>query len=102
MLRESLAVHRRNPVSLAQANPLAAVRFLHQRKAVTRLTVVYVMLLLAQQCLPNTIVLYTDYRFGWSVQQIGVYLTVVGVAGMVVQALLIRRLPVRFGGAVWR
>ena len=97
MLRESLAVHRRKPVSLAQANPLAAVRFLQQRKAVTRLAVVYVMLLLAQQCMPNTIVLYTDYRFGWSVQQIGAYLTVVGVAGMVVQALLIRRFVVRFG-----
>jgi DHA1 family tetracycline resistance protein-like MFS transporter len=97
VLRESLAVHRRKPVSLAQANPLAAVRFLQQRKAVTRLAVVYVMLLLAQQCMPNTIVLYTDYRFGWSVQQIGVYLTVVGVAGMVVQALLIRRFVARFG-----
>jgi hypothetical protein len=59
-----------------------------QRKAVTRLAVVYVMLLLAQQCMPNTIVLYTDYRFGWSVQQIGVYLTGVGVAGMMVQALV--------------
>jgi DHA1 family tetracycline resistance protein-like MFS transporter len=97
VLRESLAAHRRKPVSLVQANPLAAVRFLQQRKAVTRLTVVYVMLVLAQQCMPNTIVLYTDYRFGWSVQQIGAYLTVVGVAGMVVQALLIRRFVVRFG-----
>jgi DHA1 family tetracycline resistance protein-like MFS transporter len=97
VLRESLAVHRRKPVSLAQANPLAAVRFLQQRKAVTRLTMLYVMLLLAQQCMPNTIVLYTDYRFGWSVQQIGVYLTVVGVAGVVVQALLIRRFVLRFG-----
>jgi DHA1 family tetracycline resistance protein-like MFS transporter len=55
------------------------------------------MLLLAQQCMPNTIVLYTNYRFGWSVRQIGSYLTVVGVAGMVVQALLIRRFVVRFG-----
>jgi DHA1 family tetracycline resistance protein-like MFS transporter len=97
VLRESLAVHRRKPVSLAQANPLAALRFLQQRPAVTRLTLVYVMLLLAQQCMPNTIVLYTDYRFGWSVQQIGVYLTAVGVAGMVVQALVIRRFVARFG-----
>ena len=68
--------------------------------ALVQFTVVYVMLLLAQQCMPNTIVLYTEYRFGWSVQQIGAYLTVVGVvgvAGMVVQALLIRRFVVRFG-----
>jgi DHA1 family tetracycline resistance protein-like MFS transporter len=100
VLRESLAVHRRKPVSLAQANPLAAIRFLRERQAVTKLTVVYLMLLLAQQCLPNTIVLYTDYRFGWSVQQIGAYLTVVGVASMVAQALLIRRFVARFGERV--
>ena len=53
--------------------------------------------MIAQQCLPNTIVLYTDYRFGWSSGQIGAYLTVVGLANILVQSLVVRGFVARFG-----
>jgi DHA1 family tetracycline resistance protein-like MFS transporter len=90
VLRESLHQDRRKPLSLRRANPIAAVRFLSGRKDVASLTVVLVMLMLAQQCMPNTIVLYTDYRFGWSSGQIGAYLTAVGISGMLVQGFVLK------------
>ena len=57
----------------------------------------YLMLMLAAQCMPNTIVLYTDYRFSWNAGSIGAYLTVVGIASMLVQALVVKRFVDRFG-----
>src|SRR4029453_16594373 len=53
--------------------------------------------MLAAQCMPNTIVLYTDYRFAWTAAQIGAYLTAVGIANMLVQAFVLKRFVVRFG-----
>jgi DHA1 family tetracycline resistance protein-like MFS transporter len=97
VLRESLHRDRRAPFSFAKANPVGALRFLAGRPAVASLALVYVMLLLAAQCMPNTIVLYTDYRFGWSAARIGAYLTVVGIANMLVQAFVLKRFVARFG-----
>jgi DHA1 family tetracycline resistance protein-like MFS transporter len=97
VLKESLRVEQREPLRLRSANPIAALRFLGLRAGVASLALVLVMLMLAQQCLPNTIVLYTDYRFGWSAGQIGIYLTAVGVANMLVQAFVLKRFVARFG-----
>ncbi len=97
VLRESLHGERRKPLSFRRANPIAAVRFLSVREDVASLTLVLVMLMLAQQCMPNTIVLYTDYRFGWSAAHIGAYLTAVGIAGMLVQGFVLKPFVARFG-----
>jgi DHA1 family tetracycline resistance protein-like MFS transporter len=97
VMPESLTKDRRAAFTFAKANPIGALRFLAARPAVASLAVVYAMLLLAAQCMPNTIVLYTDYRFGWSAGQIGAYLTAVGVANMLVQAFVLKRFVTRFG-----
>lgn len=97
VLKESLHRDRRTPVSFARLNPASALAFIGARREVASLTLVFVMLVLAQQCLPNTIVLYTDYRFGWSSGQIGMYLTAVGVANILVQAFVLKPLVARFG-----
>lgn len=97
VMRESLKREQRPRLSLARANPISALRFLGSHAVVQPLAVEFMMLMLAQQCLPNTIVLYTDYRFGWSPAQIGAYLTAVGVANMLVQGFVLRPFVRRFG-----
>jgi DHA1 family tetracycline resistance protein-like MFS transporter len=97
VLPESLKRDRRAPFSFARANPAAAFRFIGSRPQVRILTAVLMMLMLAQQCLPNTVVLYTDYRFGWSSAQVGAYLTAVGLGNILVQAFVLRRLVQRYG-----
>jgi MFS transporter, DHA1 family, tetracycline resistance protein len=96
VLRESLPHERRKPFSFRRANPAAALYFLAGRAQVASLTLVFLMLILAQQCMPNTIVLYTDYRFGWTSGQIGAYLTVVGVSNMLVQAFVLKPFVARY------
>ncbi len=97
VMPESLTKDRRVAFSMKKASPIGALRFLAGRPAVASLALVYAMLLLAAQCMPNTIVLYTDYRFAWSAGQIGAYLTVVGIANMLVQAFVLKRFVRRFG-----
>lgn len=97
ILKESLHRDRRRPMSLVRMNPVSALSFIGSRRDVASLALVFVMLVLAQQCLPNTIVLYTDYRFGWSSGQIGMYLTAVGVANILVQAFVLKPFVARFG-----
>lgn len=100
VLKESLHRERRKPLSFARLNPVSALGFIGTRRDVASLTLLFVMLVLAQQCMPNTIVLYTDYRFGWSSGQIGMYLTAVGVANILVQAFVLRPFVARFGEGV--
>jgi DHA1 family tetracycline resistance protein-like MFS transporter len=97
VMPESLRKEARAPLTLARANPASALRFLGGRPMVARLATVYLMLMIAQQCLPNTIVLYTDYRFAWSSGQVGAYLTVVGLANILVQSFVVRGFVARFG-----
>jgi len=52
---------------------------------------------LAHQSLVSVFVLYTGYRYGWSVTDVGWALTAVGVAFGIIQGGLVGRLAGRFG-----
>ena len=97
ILPESLPKDRRTRFTFARANPWGAFRFLLDRPQLSGLVLVLMMMLVASQCLPTTLVLYTDYRFGWSTGLVGAYLTFAGVGHLVVQSLLVRRSVSRFG-----
>lgn len=97
ILPESLPKDRRTPFTFARANPWGAFKFLLERPHLSGLVLVLMMMLVASQCLPTTLVLYTDYRFGWSTGIVGAYLTFAGVGHLVVQSLLVRRSVTRFG-----
>ena len=97
ILPESLKRDRSKRLNLALSNPVSALGFLFTQPAVGSLALVLMMLAIAQQCLPTTIVLYTNFRFHWSAGEIGLYLTAVGVANMTVQALVLKRFVARFG-----
>ena len=97
ILPESLKKDRSKRLNWKLSNPASALGFLFTQPAVGSLALVLMMLAIAQQCLPTTIVLYTNFRFGWSAGQIGLYLTAVGVANMTLQALVLKRFVARFG-----
>lgn len=97
VLPESLAAERRAPFRFRSANPWTAVRFLVERPAVRAHAVVLWMMQIATGCLPPTLVLYTQYRYGWSMDVAGLYLTYAGVGHLVVQSLVVKRFVARFG-----
>jgi len=97
VLPESLPKERRSAFMLARANPWGSFRFLIEQPQIVALVAVLTMMLMAATCLPTTLVLYTDYRFGWSTAVVGVYLTAAGAGHLIVQSLVVKRFVKRFG-----
>ena len=97
ILPESLPKDRRTPFSFKRAHPLASIGFLAERPQVLGLVVVLMTMMVAAQCLPNTLVLYTEHRFGWSTAAAGLYLTYAGLGHLTVQSLVVKRYVGRFG-----
>ncbi len=97
ILPESLPKERRTPFSFKRANPWGSLTFLVERPDVLGLVAVLMMMMIAAQCLPNTLVLYANHRYGWSSGTVGLYLTYAGVGHLVVQSLVVRRFVGRFG-----
>ena len=99
VLPESLAKDKRKPFSFHTSNPFGAVRFLAKSGQVLRLSVMYLLMMFAQNVFPTTTVLYCWYRFGWGPTQVGLMLAVVGICSAVVQAgltgLVVKRLGER-------
>ena len=97
VLPESLPEDRRSPVSLGRANPFAALANLTKLRGVGMLVVVYGLAVFAQWTMQSTWILYTQFRFHWSVTQNGIALGLVGILSTVVQGGLQGRLIARFG-----
>ena len=100
ILPESLPRGRRTPFQMRHANPWGSFRFLAERPAIVGLVAVMLMMTVAAQCLPTTLVLYTQWRFAWSLKIVGLYLTFAGMGHLVVQWLVVRRSVARFGEKV--
>jgi MFS transporter, DHA1 family, tetracycline resistance protein len=90
VLPESLAPANRRAFSWARSNPIGSLLDLRRYPFVLGLTGTYFLMHLAHQALPSTWVLYTSYRYHWTVGQTGVSLAIVGLMAVVVQAGLIR------------
>ena len=97
LLPESLPKERRVPFRFAQASIVSSFRLLAENRTARGLLLVLTMMMMAATCLPTTLVLYTDYRFGWSTATVGLYLTFAGTGHLLVQSLLVRRFVGRFG-----
>lgn len=96
VLPESLPAERRRDFSWKAANPLTALKALMRLKGIGKLVLVIAFTGLAQGILYNTWVLYTSFKFGWTTQQNGWSLAVVGVVSVLVQGVLLGRLLRRF------
>jgi DHA1 family tetracycline resistance protein-like MFS transporter len=89
---ESHKLENRVPFRWQKANPIAGFALLRGRAMLGGLALALIWMRLAQSGLETTWVLFTTYRFNWTVGQNGASLAVVGICAAIVQGGLIRRL----------
>lgn len=90
VLPESLAPERRlKAFDWTRANPLGSLRLLRSHQSLTGLASINFLFQLAQSVLPNIFVLYTTYRYHWSLPFLGATFVITGVLGVAVQAALV-------------
>lgn len=97
VLPESLAERNRSPFSWKRANPLGSIRLLSRSRTMLALSGVLLLGYLAQNSLLNVYVVYVEYRYGWSVHQIGNSLAVLGALTILYGFFLVRRASARLG-----
>jgi MFS transporter, DHA1 family, tetracycline resistance protein len=97
VLPESLPPENRREFSWARANPIGALGALAKYPVVLSLSASIFFTGLAQFTLQSTWVLYTDFRYGWDVRQVGISLALVGVTAAIVQGGLVRQIVPRLG-----
>ena len=97
VLRESLPIKDRRPVSLRRANPVGSIGMMRAHKGLSGFISVNFLNYLAFQVLPTVYVLYAAFRFGWGPGIVGIALALVGTCNIIVQGLLVRRFVSRFG-----
>lgn len=97
VLPESLAPENKRAFSWSRSNPIGALLHLRRHPMVLGLTGTYFLIYLAHQALPGTWVLYTAYRYNWTVRQTGLSLAIVGLMAAIVQGGLTRVIVRRIG-----
>jgi MFS transporter, DHA1 family, tetracycline resistance protein len=97
ILPESLPKERRAKSAWQMANPLGSLKLLRSQAELAGLSVVIMLMYLAQISLPSMWALYTEYRYGWSRRDVGLSLTLVGVCSAVVSGALVGPFVKRFG-----
>ncbi len=97
VLPESLILQNRRHFSWTRSNPVGALLSLRRYPMVFGLAGTYFLIYLAHQCLPAVWVLYTSYRYHWTVGQTGLSLAIVGLMAAIVQGGLTRIIVRRLG-----
>ncbi|MEM0925189.1 MAG: TCR/Tet family MFS transporter [Planctomycetota bacterium] len=97
ILPESLPPEKRRPFRLRDANPLGSVRTLRRYPFVAGLAIVFLLKAFAQRGLENVFVLFSEFKFNWSDQDVGFFLCWVGVTAVIVQGGLVRPTVNRYG-----
>lgn len=97
VLPESLKPEHRRAFSWGRANPIGSLVALQKHPVVLGLAGTFFLLHLAQTAVHSTWVLYTGYRYHWTVAQTGVSLAIVGVMAALVQGGLVRVVVPKLG-----
>ncbi len=97
VLPESLPNERRAKSAWHLANPLGSLTLLRSHPELAGLSFVVFLYYLAHQSLTSVWVLYTEYRYEWSRQSVGISLAVVGVCAAIVSGGLVGPYVKRFG-----
>jgi DHA1 family tetracycline resistance protein-like MFS transporter len=90
VLPESLPKEKRVAFSWKNANPIGALELLRSHPVLAGLAASFLLLNLAHEVLPSTIVLYMRYRFGWNSSAVGMLLAGAGVATLIVQGFVVK------------
>ena len=99
MLPESLAEPARAPFSLARFNPFSSLLALARERSVLPALVVITLYTLSQSLMQCTWALYTEFRYGWTPQTIGLSIFVLGASITVTQGWILPRLAARMAPA---
>ncbi|HUO11832.1 MAG TPA: TCR/Tet family MFS transporter [Caulobacteraceae bacterium] len=97
VLPESLPRDRRAPFVLKKANPAGSFELLRSQPGLLGLASIVFLYFLAHQVLQSSMVLYTNYRYGWDPRMMGLNLLGVGVSNILVQAFVVGPFVARFG-----
>jgi DHA1 family tetracycline resistance protein-like MFS transporter len=97
VLPESLPPERRSRFSWARANPMGSLRLLRSHPELFGLASVTLLYYVAHEVLPSTFVLYTQYRYAWDTQVVGLTLAAVGVCTAIVSGGLVGPIVARIG-----
>ncbi len=100
VLPESLRRDLRRPFALERANPFATFRRLSALGGpLLVLAIAHFLWWMAIQAQHTIWPYYTQYRYGWSPQEVGLSLGVVGLLSVLVNGLVVRRVVKRLGEA---
>jgi DHA1 family tetracycline resistance protein-like MFS transporter len=100
ILPESLPPEKRATFSWKRANPVGSLVLLRSHSELSGLATSNFLSHLAHVVLPSVAVLYMGYRYGWDALTIGLTLTGVGVAAMIVQGALVKPIVAKLGERV--
>jgi DHA1 family tetracycline resistance protein-like MFS transporter len=100
VLPESLSKEHRNPFSWKRANPIGSLAMLARTRSLMVLSVLLLLGYTAQQSLMNVYVLYTSYRYHWTIQTVGLSLGLVGVFTIFYGAVVVKPASARLGERV--
>jgi len=100
VLPESHPKERRVAFSWKRANPVGALVLLKRHPGLLPLAGVNLVYYTCHQALSTVFVLYSGYRYGWGIREVGLALSVVGILNVFVQAGLVRPLVARVGERV--
>ncbi|QNP42137.1 TCR/Tet family MFS transporter [Lysobacter solisilvae (ex Woo and Kim 2020)] len=89
--------HRSPTFDWRHANPLGSLKLLRSYPQIWGLAAVVFLLNLAHFVYPNIFVLFADYRYHWGPEAVGSVLAIVGVCGVIVQAVLVRHAVAAWG-----
>ena len=90
VLPESLPKERRAAFSWKKANPVGSLQLLAAHPGLLGLAAMFFLYMLAHQALQQIFVLFTGFRFGWGIRDVGLFLGATGIASIVVQMTLVR------------
>ncbi len=97
VLPESLDARNRRAFEWRRANPVGSLAALRRHAVVFGLAGTFFLLHVAHTAVHSTWVLYTAYRYGWTVTQTGVSMAIVGAMAAIVQGGLVRVVVPRLG-----
>lgn len=97
VMRETVTDESRRPFNAKRANPLGAFAQMSKLPGINRLMLVYFIYSVALYVYPAIWSYFTEARFGWTPQVIGLSLGLFGISMAVVQGVLIRVVIKRFG-----
>jgi DHA1 family tetracycline resistance protein-like MFS transporter len=100
IFRETLPGPSRKKFELHRVTPIDTVRFYNQSFNLRRLAIAYAGLQSTMAFLPVLIPIYFLQAFGWSAGKVGLYIAVMSIISVIIQAMLPGLLTARLGPAL--